>query len=732
MSLDLYERETGERLSRLQPVQRPETGAFDGFARGTGLATMKGFAKTARAIDLAGAVGPIVQDAFTGGTTAQDKYFREHDELFGRAVDYWTPTPGEVGVAGEVAGSLLSTLPLVIASPGLAVATTQLAAGEDLTQKGVSPQLAGAVGAVQGAGLGTGIWMPILGRNLWQRVVIGGAGYNVLQGAATRGLSGALLEGTPAAEEFKAFDGTALTLDALLGMAFGGLAHVSPAARAQGKEAWERIGQWARERSPSEIDALATLRQAQHLNLDSTPGKPLENVDIEAHVNRVRAAIDQLATDQPVNVRDLPQARVEPDPARERAQQAQAAHLVREGERVMRDEGIPETAAPPEPSARTSPPGQEAEAGPAARHPTATTAPSVHADANLQAAATRQAEIEASALPVERKAQLSGMFARAAEAKPDFDGKLAAIAEVVGAKPILPGLKGVPRTIDKIRADYAGDPARMKDILRGTLEVSDLGSAESIIAGIARNFEVLPQASRNLLDPAAKPIDGYRDAKFNVRLENGTVAEVQVNVPEMLAAKKKAHGLYEERSTLERKIVDEGRRATDEEEATIDRLNAGMRAIYEPVWAGVLSKPRNTSLDIGAPLRRADSGSNLRGGSVSQAAQYGAESQLPRDTGMPSTLKNSALGENVRPNESIGTSERSIAREGEVTPLSAAAERFVSENPDVIVTLGRDADGTPITVSARQFLEEARAEVARAQEDASLFEVAASCMLGAT
>lgn len=341
MSLDLYRQEATEALAALAPVRDPEPGAFDGFLRGTGLAAMRGFARAGRAVDIIGAVGPILQDKLLGtGTEAQDRYFREHDEVFGSAVDHWTPRPGEVGIAAEIAGGLISTLPLVIASPSLAVAVTQLGTAEDLMRKGVSAEQAQKVGAAQAVGLGLGIWVPILGQNLWQRVLLGGAGFNVAQGVAMRGAGQVLLEGTAAAEEFKAFDGTQLTLDVLLGVAFGTLAHVNPAYRQQGAEFWERIRKWGETLEPSQVQALATLRQAQHLNVDSVPGKLTTPSDVEAHVNRVRTAIDQLEKGQPVSVDDMPAPKVEPDAARYREATAQAKALEEVAEVVRADEGI--------------------------------------------------------------------------------------------------------------------------------------------------------------------------------------------------------------------------------------------------------------------------------------------------------------------------------------------------------------------------------------------------------
>lgn len=339
MSFDLYSKESEARISSLPPVSRPEPGMFEGFLSGTGSYAMQGLAKAGRAIDMLGAVGPIVQDKVSGtGTQAQDRYFKEHDEVFNRAVDYWTPKPGEVGAAAEITGQLLSTLPLVIASPGLAVAGTQLSTAEDLVRKGVDAGKAQAVGAVQAAGLGLGIWMPIIGQNLWQRVVVGGAGFNVAQGIVTRGASGAILSGTAAADDFKAFDGSAVTLDLVLGAAFGAITHLSPEQRAQGAQYWKRIEDWAKTLKPSEIDALATLRQSQHLNVDSAPGKAAGPADVEAHVTAMRQAITDLLNDKPVNVENIVrEASFLPDEQRAQFQKDMQAELTQQARQMVLD-----------------------------------------------------------------------------------------------------------------------------------------------------------------------------------------------------------------------------------------------------------------------------------------------------------------------------------------------------------------------------------------------------------
>jgi hypothetical protein len=322
MSLDLFA-ETDNVLANLRPVADPGPGVWDNFTAGAGKVAMQTFAKAGRAASMAAAPLAMALEKAPGSTEVQDKFFKAHDDIFGRAVDYWTPKPGEVGEAGQVVGQLLGTLPMLFASPALTVAQTQLSVAEDMARKGVDAGTAQAIGATQAAGLGLGIWVPILGKTLAQRVLLGGAGFNVVQGGATRAISAKLAEGTAAEGDFKTFDPTALTLDVLLGAAFGGIAHINPRMRAEG-EAWQkRLTEWGAKLKPSEVDALATLRQAQHLNADSMPGKPVDVADTNAHVDRMRQAIDDLANDRPVNVEDMPAPRFEVDAAR--AAEANAA-----------------------------------------------------------------------------------------------------------------------------------------------------------------------------------------------------------------------------------------------------------------------------------------------------------------------------------------------------------------------------------------------------------------------
>ena len=245
---------------------------------------------------------------------------------------------------------------------------------------------------------------------------------------------------------------------------------------------------------------------------------------------------------------------------------------------------------------------------------------------------------------------LVSMYRKAAKAKPRFDAIMQSMARAVDGDAKLAALKGTERAVAKIQSDYNGDPTRIKDLVRGTIEIRSADQAQRAVMQILSNFTVLPTGQRNLLDPAVDPVDGYRDAKFNVDLGNGLAGEVQVNLPQMLAAKKVAHALYEERSAIERETA--GRERTPGEQARIDGLNAQMKVIYDAAWAEAMSA-LNSGSESGAPLRRADSGSNTLGGTESQAAQEnGQPGTLPSETGTPSTSKNSGIS---------GTSDTIIA-----------------------------------------------------------------------
>lgn len=605
MSLDLYQNETADRMLSLRPVMVPEPDAFDGFLRGTGMHAMRTFAKAGSAIDLLGSVGPIIKDAFTGGTEAQDRYFKEHDEVFGNAIDHWTPKPGEVGAAGEVAGTLLGTLPLVLASPSLTVGTTQLSTAEELVRKGVDAEKAQAVGGVQALGLGLGIYMPIFGQSLWQRMLLGGAGFNVIQGAAMRGASDVVLQGTPAEGEFKAFDAKALTLDLLLGLAFGAITHLSPTQRVEGARYWERMKEWGNNFKPSDVDAIATLRQAQHANVDTLPGKPIEASDLQSHVERIRTATEQLLRGEPVDVSTIPAGKFNPVPKRFVEAAKRADMLVSEAAAVAKAYDIV----------------LERPVGP------------------IDDPLVRMTSEAIGEVVLERG--------------PAFQKQGQAEIQVGGYGLV----KIIWKHGEKSRKAQSVQVTR-EDVLRTSEVVRDFMPVEDSVQA-----------------------DGKRLLEWQVTREDG------------------------------KKVIYSVRRFADD-----DRQHVVSIFVNEGQEAKFTNKP------------------------ISEK-----RNRLPESPGVASKasqpeISNRGSFSSDHPDSQVSGSRKTIAPESEVgkvgadqpksDPLTLEAQRFVDENPDVKMSVGRDANGEPVTKTAREYLDETRAETSRLRKDASLFEIAAACLMG--
>lgn len=304
-----------------------EAGVFDNFASGAGAYFMRGMAEAGRGLSMAVAALPVTAQAAidkidpkgrVNDKRLDDSYFRWHDEVFGNAVDHWTPKPGEVGAAGQVLGSVAAGVTQFVANPALAVTTAQMSTAEDLVRQGVDAHAALVAGDIAAISTIAGIKIPIVGKTLAQRIATGVAG-NVGQGIAQAGATHALLgaEGSGASPtvraQFDPFDARARTIDALMGAAFGVAAHV---------------GAPKGEMTPAQKDAVLLMNQARHLEDASLPGRPMTEADITTSVRATREAIDQMLRGEPVSVEETARGvGMEPDPARAQ-QHAEAAKVI--------------------------------------------------------------------------------------------------------------------------------------------------------------------------------------------------------------------------------------------------------------------------------------------------------------------------------------------------------------------------------------------------------------------
>lgn len=289
--------------ARLNPLDasQVEPGFMSGVGYGLGMGIMKGEARLGQLAGLAGSVAPMAADVVRGQSfdapeSLTRQYFNAMDEYVNRAADYWTPTAGDVGTAGQVLGGLAELLgPTVLSggNPALGAAlvggTQAAGTGIDLARTGVDLPTAAAAGAAIGAAGAAGFAMPFLGNTLLSRVGSGVA-FNLGLDISGKTAAKTILESqdyAKQAESFNPLDLTSLSVDVLAGALFGGVAHLSHIPQAN---------------HPSVADALATATNARHFQQDTAPGVPSDAASSAIHQRAMDIATEQLLRDEPVNV----------------------------------------------------------------------------------------------------------------------------------------------------------------------------------------------------------------------------------------------------------------------------------------------------------------------------------------------------------------------------------------------------------------------------------------------
>ena len=180
---------------------------------------------------------------------------------------------------------------------------------------------------------------------------------------------------------------------------------------------------------------------------------------------------------------------------------------------------------------------------------------------------------------VRAEALLTPLMEKAAEAKPGYDQKIINIAKRSGAiGQMLTDIKSIGRAAIKLVSDYQFDTSEMKDILRSTIVVNSYADAQAVLDDIAKEFDVF--RIKDKTQPQARDANGgYSDVTVFVKMPNGALAEIQINVPEMLSIKEyQGHKLYEA--------------ARDQNHGSPERaeLYSAMREIYDAAFAFVTAR----------------------------------------------------------------------------------------------------------------------------------------------
>jgi hypothetical protein len=178
----------------------------------------------------------------------------------------------------------------------------------DALDKGVDLQTAAKVGAVQGAAMTAGVIAPMtLGATGLGMNVLYGAGINLAQGVFQRGATSEIYAKAgrhDLAMQFKALDGEAMAVDAILGAAFagGGRYLQLRGEKAKADAVAEYKAKISEMLAPEHIDA-ALVKNEQLKMERSGMGLPADLASRDAHVANLTGAIDDLMEGRPVTMR---------------------------------------------------------------------------------------------------------------------------------------------------------------------------------------------------------------------------------------------------------------------------------------------------------------------------------------------------------------------------------------------------------------------------------------------
>ncbi|HHB8983901.1 TPA: hypothetical protein ACN7S8_002452 [Klebsiella pneumoniae] len=266
------------------------------------------------------------------------EYIAEQRKLAQQQVKRLTPDAATTGTAGQILHGLFdmggqAVVGSLLAGPaGGAAAVTSLqgfSEYERLTAQGVDFRTAQEAGLVQGITAGAGTLIPMsLGLRAGGALAEGvgaqlartgesavrsaaataaratpdiayAAGTNIAFGMAQRGLTAQTLRDggyTEMANQYDVFDRQAIAIDAVLGVAFGGIGRF---INARG----ESVN--TPEFAPEDVDAALSANAAHHAEIDVAPGVPVNILSRDAHIQALQKAMRDVSEGRAVDVASI-------------------------------------------------------------------------------------------------------------------------------------------------------------------------------------------------------------------------------------------------------------------------------------------------------------------------------------------------------------------------------------------------------------------------------------------
>ncbi|HHO9528420.1 TPA: hypothetical protein ACRZCX_002748 [Escherichia coli] len=285
-------------------------------------------------------VSPIAQ-LVNENTSLNDtsvSYIAEQRKLAEQQVKRLTPDAATTGTAGQVLYGLFdmggqAVVGTTLGGPvGGAAAVTSLqgfSEFERLTAQGVDFRTAQEAGLVQGITAGAGTLIPMsLGLRAGGALAEGvaaqlartgessvrraaatavratpdiayAAGTNIAFGMAQRGLTAKTLRDggySEMANQYDVLDRQAIAIDAVLGVAFGGVGRFMN-SRGESTSAPNF--------SPVDVDAALAANAAHHAEIDIAPGVPINVLSRNSHIQALRKAMSDVSQGRPVDVASI-------------------------------------------------------------------------------------------------------------------------------------------------------------------------------------------------------------------------------------------------------------------------------------------------------------------------------------------------------------------------------------------------------------------------------------------
>ncbi|MCL5080396.1 hypothetical protein M5U88_03640 [Escherichia coli] len=265
-------------------------------------------------------------------------YIAEQRKLAEQQVKRLTPDAATTGTAGQVLYGLFdmggqAVVGTTLGGPvGGAAAVTSLqgfSEFERLTAQGVDFRTAQEAGLVQGITAGAGTLIPMsLGLRAGGALAEGvaaqlartgessvrraaatavratpdiayAAGTNIAFGMAQRGLTAKTLRDggySEMANQYDVLDRQAIAIDAVLGVAFGGVGRF---INSRGESTS------APNFSPVDVDAALAANAAHHAEIDIAPGVPINVLSRNSHIQALRKAMSDVSQGRPVDVASI-------------------------------------------------------------------------------------------------------------------------------------------------------------------------------------------------------------------------------------------------------------------------------------------------------------------------------------------------------------------------------------------------------------------------------------------